>query len=61
MCNVSLPIPSIDEQKSIVAIHHTLETRKNINEKLKEAIRPLCPVLMQGVIKDLETKEVNAV
>lgn len=30
MCNVKLPIPSIDEQKSIVAIHHTLETRKRI-------------------------------
>lgn len=60
MCNVKLPIPSIDEQKSIVAIHHTLETRKKINEKLKETIRPLCPVLMQGVIKDLKNKEAHA-
>lgn len=60
MCNVTLPIPSIDEQKSIVAIHHTLETRKKINEKLKETIRPLCPVLMQGVIKDLKNKEAHA-
>lgn len=60
MCNVTLPIPSIDEQKSIVAIHHTLETRKQINEKLKETIRPLCPVLMQGVMKDLKIKEVQA-
>lgn len=57
MCDVRLPIPSIDEQKSIVAIHHTLETRKQINEKLKETIRPLCPVLMQGVMKDLKIKE----
>jgi type I restriction enzyme S subunit len=60
MCNVKLPIPSIDEQKSIVAIHHTLETRKKINDKLKETIRPLCPVLMQGVIKDLKNKETQA-
>lgn len=60
MCDVMLPIPNIDEQKSIVAIHHTLETRKQINEKLKEAIRPLCPVLMQGVMKDLKIKEVQA-
>lgn len=60
MCDVMLPIPSIDEQKSIVAIHHTLETRKQINEKLKETIRPLCPVLMQGVMKDLKVKETQA-
>lgn len=60
MCDVTLPIPSIDEQKSIVAIHHTLETRKQINEKLKETIRPLCPVLMQGVMKDLKIKEAQA-
>ena len=60
MCDVELPIPSIEEQKSIVAIHHVLETRKRINERLKETIRPLCPVLMQGVIKDLKAKEVQA-
>ncbi|MBJ2110607.1 restriction endonuclease subunit S [Proteus terrae] len=57
MCDVKLPIPSIEEQKSIVAIHHVLETRKSINERLKEMIRPLCPVLMQGVIKDLKFQE----
>ena len=57
MCNVKLPIPSIEEQKSIVAIHHTLETRKKINEKLKETIRPLCPILIQGVINDLNNKK----
>jgi len=59
MCNVELPIPSVDEQRSIVAIHHVLETRKRLNERLKETIRPLCPVLMQGVIKGLETEEMH--
>lgn len=49
MCNVELPIPSIEEQKSIVAIHHVLEERKNINDKLKAMIQPLCPALIQGV------------
>lgn len=51
MCDVEIPIPSIEEQKSIVAIHHVLETRKDINKKLKATIQPLCPVLLQGVIK----------
>ena len=53
MCAVKLPIPDIEIQKSIVAIHHTLETRKRINEQMKSMIAPLCPILMRGVIDNL--------
>ncbi|MEC4043365.1 restriction endonuclease subunit S [Myroides odoratimimus] len=49
MCDVMLPIPDIEKQKAIVTIYHTLETRKKINEKLKESLQPLCPILMKGV------------
>lgn len=51
MCNVKLPIPSIEKQKAIVTIYHTLETRKRINQHLKDSIKPLCPVLMKGVVE----------
>lgn len=51
MCNVKLPIPDIEVQKAIVTIYHTLETRKQINEELKDMIKPLCPVLMRGVVE----------
>lgn len=50
MCNVKLPIPNIKVQEAIVTIYHTLETRKRINEQLKNTIKPLCPVLMRGVL-----------
>jgi len=50
MCNVKLPIPDIKVQEAIVTIYHTLETRKRINEQLKNTIKPLCPVLMKGVV-----------
>jgi len=53
MCAVKLPIPDIEVQKSIVAIHHTFETRKRINEKMKSMIAPLCPILMRGVVNNL--------
>lgn len=53
MCKVKLPIPDIKVQQAIVAIHHTLESRKRINEKLKKMIKPLCPVLMKGVVENL--------
>jgi type I restriction enzyme S subunit len=53
MCNISLPIPDITVQEAIVTIYHTLETRKRINEQLKNSIKPLCPVLMRGVVANM--------
>ena len=54
MCNVKLPIPDIKIQEAIVTIYHALETRKRINEQLKNSIKPLCPVLMRGVVERME-------
>lgn len=54
MCNIKLPIPSIEKQEAIVTIYHTLETRKKINNQLKDSIKPLCPVLMRGIIENNE-------
>jgi type I restriction enzyme, S subunit len=56
MCNVNLPIPDIKVQEAIVTIYHTLETRKRINEQLKNTIKPLCPVLMKGVVESFKTE-----
>jgi type I restriction enzyme S subunit len=59
MCDVHLPIPSIEKQKAIVTIYHTMETRKRINEQLKESIKPLCPVLMKGVVEGMEVEKIK--
>ncbi|MFK7115620.1 restriction endonuclease subunit S [Flavobacterium oreochromis] len=52
MCNIKMPIPSIEKQKAIVTIYHTLETRKRINEQLKASVKPICPILMRGVVQN---------
>jgi type I restriction enzyme S subunit len=57
MCNVKLPIPPLEVQESIVAIHHTLETRKRLNTELKEQLQNLCPILMRGVVEKLAAEE----
>lgn len=57
MCKVKLPIPDIKIQEAIVTIYHTLETRKRINEQIKESIKPLCPVLMKGVVESMEVEK----
>lgn len=53
MVIVKVPIPDIKVQEAIVTIYHTLETRKRINEELKNTIKPLCPVLMKGVVESM--------
>lgn len=58
MCNVKLPIPDIKVQEAIVTIYHTLETRKRINAQLKNTIKPLCPVLMKGVVEKMKLQTV---
>jgi type I restriction enzyme S subunit len=60
MCNVKLPIPNIKVQEAIVTIYHTLETRKRINEQLKNTIKPLCPVLMKGVVESMKLENVES-
>ena len=56
---IQIPIPDINIQEAIVTIYHTLETRKRINEQLKNTIKPLCPVLMKGVVESLELENVE--
>lgn len=54
--DIKLPIPSMEKQNAIVTIYHTLETRKRINQQLKDSIKPLCPVLMKGVVEKMVSK-----
>ena len=56
--DIKIPIPDIKIQQAIVTIYHTLETRKRINEQLKNSIKPLCPILMRGVVEKMEKAEV---
>jgi type I restriction enzyme S subunit len=34
---------------------------KKINEQLKASIKPLCPVLMRGVVEEMEMEKEEAV
>lgn len=52
MCKVTLPIPSIDIQNDIVNIYKCYRQRKQINEKLKQQIKDICPILIKGSIEE---------
>lgn len=54
MQEVEIPIPDIKIQKSIADIYNVYITRKEINERLKEQIKKMCPVLIKGALEEGE-------
>lgn len=52
MENYAIPIPDVEIQQSIVDIYNAYITRKEINEKLKQHIKDICPILITGAIKE---------
>lgn len=52
LCDIEIPIPSIEVQRSIVEIFLVYKTRKQINEQLKELLKNICPILIKGSIEE---------
>ena len=52
MCNVMIPVPHISIQQDLVDIFGAYKERKNINEKLKQQIKDICPILIKGSIEE---------
>lgn len=52
MCTIKMPIPTIELQESIVNIFNCYNERKEINEKLKDQIKNICPILIKGAIEE---------
>lgn len=52
MRQVSIPIPKIETQRSIVNIYKCYTERKDINERLKNQIKDICPILIKGAIEE---------
>lgn len=58
MGEISIPLPSIEIQQSIVEIFESYQTRYDINVKLKAQIKDICPILIKGSIEEArKTKE----
>lgn len=50
MCEVQIPIPPIEVQRSIVAIYDVYNKRKQYAERMRQQINKVCPVLVAGAI-----------
>lgn len=52
LCDVKIPVPPINIQKSIADIFKVFQERKKINEQLKQQIKNICPVLIKGAVEE---------
>ena len=52
MQEIAIPIPDIKAQQSIVDIYSVYQKRSAINEKLKEKIKNICPILIKGSLEE---------
>lgn len=52
LCEVKIPIPPIEIQKSIANIFKVYQKRSEINEQLKARIKNICPILIRGSLED---------
>ncbi len=51
MCDVCIPIPSIDIQRSIASIFKVYKERQAVAAQLKEQLNNLCPILIKGSLQ----------
>lgn len=52
LCKLKLPIPDIKVQKSIANLYSLYKERQRIASELKAKLNNLCPILIQGSLKD---------
>lgn len=52
LIEVKIPIPNLEVQRSIVNIYKAYNARKAINEKLKNQIKDICPILIKGSLDE---------
>lgn len=56
ICEIAIPLPDIEIQKAIVAIYEAYNKRKELCQSLKIQLKELCPVLIQGALKEAREK-----
>lgn len=47
-----IPVPPVDEQRAIVDIYQVYTDRRSINNRLKERIKNMCPILIKGSLEE---------
>lgn len=57
LSDYKIPVPKLTIQKSVADIYSYYTDRKEINEKLKEQIKSICPILIKGAMEEASREE----
>ena len=49
---IEIPVPMREEQNALVSLYKAYTLRRTINERLKEQIKKMCPVLIKGALEE---------
>ena len=53
MCDVQIPLPSLEIQQSIVNMYKCYTERRHIAAELKAKIKTICPILIKGSLENM--------
>ena len=53
MCDVQIPVPSLEVQQSIVNMYKCYTERRRIAAELKTKIKTICPILIKGSLENM--------
>lgn len=53
MCDVQIPLPSLEVQQNIVNMYRCYTERRRIAAELKEKIKAVCPILIKGSLENM--------
>lgn len=59
MREISIPLPDIPTQQSIVDIFTGYQARTDINEKLKAQLKNICPILIKGALEEARQEDAH--
>ena len=54
-----IEIPDIQKQKALVEMYNVYIKRRSINEKLKQQVKKLCPILIKGSLEEGHRMEIE--
>lgn len=52
LCEIAIPLPKEETQRSIVEVFEVYQMRSKINNQLKKHIKDICPILIKGSIEE---------
>lgn len=54
LCDILIPCPPYEEQLSIIKTFNVYRERMSVNERLKQQIKDICPILIKGSIEEAQ-------